>query len=189
MWCLISNIYCCPRREEVFFSWSPYPKDKWEQLWKFLFSSSLYSCEVKLFWTILSYLNFFLLKPSDRLSSFPLETTENMFWLSGHIWIHKRKVSTSDRQQSDTGQICLAFESAGLFKINFIEEFCREYFSYTRVLLVWRPYSSFTKNKLFQLLLCMTKQRQKFGFARRIVMALSSGSQTLVCLQISWTPW
>lgn len=156
MWCLISSIYCCSGREGLLISRSPHPKDNWQRLWKFLFSSSLYSCEVKFIWTILSYLNFFLLKPSDRLSSFPLETTENMFCLSGRIWIHKRKVSNSDRQQSDGGQICLAFESAGLFKINFIEGFCREYFSYTtRVLLIWRPCSSFAKNKFFKLLLCM----------------------------------
>lgn len=133
----------------LFTSRYPRSKDNWQELWKFLFSSShLYFCDVKFIWTILSYLNFLLLKPSDRLSSFPLETFENKLWLSGSIWISKRKVSDSDRQQPDREQICLAFDSAGLFKINFIEEFCREDFSYTtRLLLIWRKCSSSTKNK------------------------------------------
>lgn len=105
-------------------------------------------CDVKFIWPILSYLNFFHLKPSDRLSSFPLETLENMFRLSGSIWIHKRKVNSDDRQPLERGQISLAFESAGLSEINFIGDLWRDYFSYTtRLLLIWRQCSSFTKNK------------------------------------------
>lgn len=110
-----------------------------------LFFPLLLWCKIYLNHFVLS--QFLLLKPNDRLSSFPLETTENTFWPSGRTWIPKRKVSNPDRQQSERGQICLTCESAGLFQMDFIEEFCRAYFSYTRVLLIWRQRSSFTKNK------------------------------------------
>lgn len=94
------------------------------------------------------YLRFFLVKPGDRLSSFPWETLGSVSWLSGSIWMCKCKVSDYDRQQSEWRQACLAFESAGLLKISFIEGFWRGYVSYTtRLLLIWRQCSSFTKNK------------------------------------------
>lgn len=93
------------------------------------------------------YLHFFLLKPGDRLSSFPWETLESIFWLSGSIRIRKHKVSDYDRQQSERTDLLSIWVSRSS-EDQFHRGVWWGYFAYTtRLLLIWRQCSSFTKNK------------------------------------------